>query len=102
MPRYRFFFGWEGSPKTDFLKKVGTLVLTSLLEDVAQNGGVPLLLGFQLQSRFLLVSSHKSGFFWFPQSKHHPKRVPNKRTHPDEQNMRRSAAGMDEPTMKKL
>ena len=32
----RFFFGWEGSPtKTDYRKKKGTLVLSSLLEDLA-------------------------------------------------------------------
>ena len=29
------FFGWEGSPtKTDYRTKVGTLLLTSLLEDL--------------------------------------------------------------------
>ena len=34
MPFYLFFFGWEGSPtKIDYRKK-GTLVLTSLLEDL--------------------------------------------------------------------
>ena len=34
------FFGWEGSPtKIDYKKKVGSLILTSLLEDLA---GVPL------------------------------------------------------------
>ena len=32
---HRFFFGWEGSPtKIDYRKRVGTLVLTSLLEDL--------------------------------------------------------------------
>ena len=31
---FRLFFGWEGSPtKIDYRKKVGTLILTSLLED---------------------------------------------------------------------
>ena len=34
MPFYRFFFG-EGSPtKIDYGKKVGTLILASLLEDL--------------------------------------------------------------------
>ena len=33
---YRFFRGWEGSPKIDYRKKtVGALIRTSLLEDLA-------------------------------------------------------------------
>ena len=36
MPFYRFFLGWEGSPtKIDYRKK-GTLILTSLLEDLGK------------------------------------------------------------------
>ena len=35
MPFYRFFFGWEGSAtKIDYRKRVITLILTSLLEDL--------------------------------------------------------------------
>ena len=38
VPFYRFFFGWEGSPtKIDYRKK-GTLLLTSLLEDLVGVG----------------------------------------------------------------
>ena len=36
VPFYRFFFGWEGSPtKVDYRKK-GTLIKTSLLEDLVK------------------------------------------------------------------
>ena len=34
-PFYRFFFGWEGSPtKIDYRTRMGTLILTSLLENL--------------------------------------------------------------------
>ena len=44
------FFGWEGSPtKIDVQKNVGTLLLTSLLEDlVFENASGPLIAASQL------------------------------------------------------
>ena len=34
MPLYRFFFGWEGSPTKINYREKGTLILSSLLEDL--------------------------------------------------------------------
>ena len=36
-----FLFGWEGFPKIDYRKTVGTLILTSLLEDLVLGGVSP-------------------------------------------------------------